>query len=858
MLPTHLALAIRSLVPVLRTERVISHARRRAVRHFSVAIFCVALVLVGVGILLATLRVRFPSMVPALGARQVFFLVYAGALPRLIGLGLIAAALSLTLVMLEAFYYSHYFRARGALGATSDAKGAGDEVTAEPRITFEAAESLYDVYARGELLARSFLASRHGTEVLRRLELASENIAALAAAAGTKDAALSSESTPEEDTSAVPQEFTLRSVAEQFVWADEGVRIGLLSHEITNELFLGAAAWVAERRERAHERERWWSLERLKAVGVVGDVWSYGGAYRLRRFAKSISHAVISDLTSYGTAEAHALESVLSRTSEANALLVGDDTIGIDVILSRLAARIASGEVAEALRHSEFFSLDLAALLAATGSKAAFEGECVRVFEDAVAAGNITLVIPSLPQALVSMQKLGVDFLELIDPYLRGSSIHVVATAHRGAFHKSMGAEQRLAERFEEVEIEPADSSVLASLLLARAEELERRRGVFFSFPTIFATAESARQYFPYGSPLDNAFDLLDELAARPVRSIEGASNGARAAGERESRLIRRADLDALVKEKTGIPVGEMGARERERLLSLEKLLGRRVLGQPEALRAVAEALRRARAGLTKGEKPMGSFLFLGPTGVGKTETSKALAAALFEDEKRLSRLDMSEFNTADAVERLIGSPDGAESGALATILRDQPYGVLLLDEFEKMHPNALNIFLSVLDEGFFTDGAGRKVSAQNVIIIATSNAGSDFIFEAVERGEDPSTRTDELVSKLIEQRIFKPELLNRFDGVIVFRPLGPEELRGIARILLAGLARELTEKGVTLEITEEIVAFLAEKGFDPKFGARPMRRALQEHIEEPIARKLIAGELRPGTTLLLTPETLR
>ena len=525
------------------------------------------------------------------------------------------------------------------------------------------------------------------------------------------------------------------------------------------------------------------------------------------------------------------------------------------MILSRLAARIASGEAAQALRHSEFFSLDLEALIAATGSKAAFEGECMRVFEDAVAAGNITLVILSLPQALTSAQKLGVDFLELIDPYLRGSAIHIVATAHRGAFHKSMGVEQRLAERFEEVEIAPADPSVLASLLLARAEELERRRGVFFSFPAIFATAESARQYFPYGSPLDNAFDLLDELAARAARSSHvssTASNGARAASRRESRLIRRADLDTLVKEKTGIPVGEMGARERAKLLSLEELVGRRVLGQPEALRAVAEALRRARSGLASGNRPMGSFLFLGPTGVGKTETSKALAAALFENEERLLRLDMSEFNTADAVERLIGTPDGAEPGALARILRDQPYGVLLLDEFEKMHANALNIFLSVLDEGFFTDGAGRRVSAQNVLIIATSNAGSDLIFASLERGEDPAARSETLVNALIERGTFKPELLNRFDGVIVFRPLGPEELRGIARILLKGLARELIEKGVTLEITDEIVRFLAEKGFDPKFGARPMRRALQEHIEEPIARKLIAGELRPGATLLL------
>jgi ATP-dependent Clp protease ATP-binding subunit ClpC len=854
MLPSSLISAIRIIAPVLALERWVSHARRRRFLRLSVVLFalCFTIFLALSGIFIGYLYISTNYLVDRPADADITpmppfdraYVWYVALSPLLLGLCLLLAALSLKLTMLEAFYFSHYVRARGERGKAGEGTG----------ITLEAAEALFNAYARGDNPAHSFLVSRYGSEVLRRLELSGDALASTVAAAGergsdgARDAGIAAQHVGAPPAGGAPSVYTLRSAARDFVWEHPGSRTALQTSEITEELFLGAASWVAERSLGAHEKERWWSPERLRAIGVVGDLWSYGGAYRLRRYAKPVSHAVISDLTSYGTDEALALESVLARSREANALLVGDDTIGMDAILSRLAARIASGEVADALRHNEFLALDVEGLIAATGDKATFERECVRVFEDAARAGNITLVIPSLPKALESAQKLGVDFLELLDPYLRGNAIHVVATAHRGAFHKSMGVEERLAERFEEVQVAPAASSVLASLLLARAEELERRSGVFFSYPAIFATAESARQYFPYGSALDNAFDLLDELAATASPRVRGGAG----------RTIRREDVNALVKEKTGIPVGVMDTAERAKLLSLEELLGKRVLGQSAAVRAVAEALRRARAGLTKEGRPMGSFLFLGPTGVGKTETSKALAAALFDDEKRLLRLDMSEFNTADAVERLIGTPDGAEPGALARLLRDQPYGVLLLDEFEKMHPNALNIFLSVLDEGFFTDGAGKRVSAQNVIIVATSNAGSDFIFEAVERGEDPSVRSAELVDTLIERGTFKPELLNRFDGVIVFRPLGPEELRGIARILLAGLTRELAEKGVTIEITDEIVSFLAEKGFDPKFGARPMRRALQEHIEEPLARRLISGTLKPGTTLVLTREALK
>jgi ATP-dependent Clp protease ATP-binding subunit ClpA len=355
-----------------------------------------------------------------------------------------------------------------------------------------------------------------------------------------------------------------------------------------------------------------------------------------------------------------------------------------------------------------------------------------------------------------------------------------------------------------------------------------------YSIPAIDAIARMADRYFPTGVMPDKAFDLLEELA--PIALQEGKEQ------------LTAKDVEAMVARKTGIPIGEPSKEERATLLSLEDYLHKRVMGQDHAVEAVAKALRRARAGIGGGTRPMGSFMFLGPTGVGKTETAKALAEALFNDENAMSRIDMSEFRGGDALERLIGTPDGVDPGRLATLIREKPYGVLLLDEFEKSERNVHDLFLQVLDEGHFTDAMGKAVNAQNLIIIATSNAGADIIWQWEKEQKNVSELKRALIDHVIAQGIYRPEFLNRFDDVIVFHTLTKEQVREIAKLQLEALRKRLqSERMINVAFADDVVDYIAGVGYDPQFGGRPMRRAIQEKIEQVIADKILAGGIRSG-----------
>jgi ATP-dependent Clp protease ATP-binding subunit ClpA len=312
-------------------------------------------------------------------------------------------------------------------------------------------------------------------------------------------------------------------------------------------------------------------------------------------------------------------------------------------------------------------------------------------------------------------------------------------------------------------------------------------------------------------------------------------------------------DVMALLEAQTGVALGMPTTRERNNLLNLEAKLHERVVGQDEAIRAIAEALRRSRAGIRNQERPIGSFLFLGPTGVGKTETAKALAKILFDDEERISRLDMAEFQGEDAVEKLIGVPGSSMPGALSRVLTESPYGVLLLDEFEKSSPAVRNIFLSVLDEGVFTTTTGNRINARNSIIIATSNAGDELLWRYNESGESINAHRDDLIDHIVAQGIFTPELINRFDGTIIFQPHAPAAQQQIAQLLLDEMRNRLHERGVNISWGPDVVEYVALKGYDAKFGARPMNRFIQEEIEAMLAKKILAGELPTGSSVILT-----
>jgi ATP-dependent Clp protease ATP-binding subunit ClpC len=321
--------------------------------------------------------------------------------------------------------------------------------------------------------------------------------------------------------------------------------------------------------------------------------------------------------------------------------------------------------------------------------------------------------------------------------------------------------------------------------------------------------------------------------------------------------LLKENDVAAFVSEKTGITTGGIKEKEAERIAHLEELLHRRVIGQNEAVSGISSAVRRARSGINNPKKPLASFLFIGPTGVGKTEVSKALAESYFGDEKRMIRFDMSEYNGPNAISRLIGDFAMNKSGILASKIRDNTYSVLLLDEFEKSSPDVLDLFLQVLDEGIFTDSLGRQVNCRNLIIIATSNAGSDLIWETIRSGKNLAGSKDFIVNSIIKDKVFKPELLNRFDGIIFFHPLQSQELEGVARLSLQKLEKRLKEQSLELVINDDIVNFLVQKGSDPQFGGRSINRAIQNEIEDIIARKIVSGQAKPGSKIEIKKEEL-
>jgi ATP-dependent Clp protease ATP-binding subunit ClpA len=330
-----------------------------------------------------------------------------------------------------------------------------------------------------------------------------------------------------------------------------------------------------------------------------------------------------------------------------------------------------------------------------------------------------------------------------------------------------------------------------------------------------------------------------------------------RSASFTDNSVLTKKSVQQCIEQSTGIKVADADQMEVDKLLNLEDLIHERMIDQAQAVTAVASTLRRARAGVSSQNRPLGSFLFLGPTGVGKTELAKSLAATYFNDETNMIRIDMSEYQQGSDVERLLN--DGSDkSSSLIMQARQKPFSVILLDEVEKAHPNILNLLLQLLDEGQLTDLNGRKVSFRESIIIATSNAGAAFISEQIEQQKDVANIKDQLIDQLIKEATFKPELINRFDDIVIFKPLEKPELTQVVNLLLAELNKNLALQNISVELSSEAVDYIVETGYDPRLGARPMRRTLQKAVEDTLAKKILTGEAKPGSHIILNLEDLK
>jgi ATP-dependent Clp protease ATP-binding subunit ClpC len=532
------------------------------------------------------------------------------------------------------------------------------------------------------------------------------------------------------------------------------------------------------------------------------------------------------------------LVSALVKKENNNVLLVGDPGIGKNSLLAALVQDSFSGVLPRQLNHKRLLELMVGTLLAGSSEQGTLEARLNEVIAEVAHSGNVLLLIHDFQQVLGSSD-FHLNLAGLFLPYLKSGQLPIIATMTTGNF-KVFFEQHPLQEVFTVISLIPPDEQTALRMLFAKASEIEQQYRCFLTYKAIQASLRYASVFLPDRVLPGSAVELLAQTANSAVLA------------RGRYVLVDAPDVVSEVGKKTKVAVGAPSEEERQLLLHLEDKIHERVIDQEEAVRSVAEAIRRVREGLASPNKPI-SFLFLGPTGVGKTETAKALAEIYFKDGKQMVRLDMSEYADTDGVKRLLGSPpgEGSERGELTEKIHDHPYSLVLLDEFEKAHPTILDLFLQVLEDGRLTDNKGRTVSFVNTIIIATSNAASEFIREQVAKGgQIDKAFQQKLLEYLQTQHIFKPELLNRFDEVIVFKPLNPLEMQQVAKLLLDQLITMLHKQDITLVVDDSALTKIVSEGFDPQFGARPLRRYIEDKIEDVLARLKLEGSVKRGDTV--------
>ncbi len=783
----------------LDLDRFLKRYARRLLRHT-----LVVLVLLLSAYFLAASVIGLPFIAKAAGAALVF------------------GSLLLTLWLVESYYNTYYYYGFNSVIGLDDRKVTG--------VTFEVASIIAH---EPDDLTTAFLRSPLGREAMLRLGLKPEVIETFFTLTRSRIPATAV---------TIDNELIIRleRLGILLLQRDATFKEFLRTHAVFEEQFLGALTWIGNRFRLQKRTERWWSKDSLSKTTSFGQEWAYGQTYYLQTFAKDIrTSAVFSTLSAhsaYAKEKIEEIESVLARDVSANVLLVGEAGVGKIDLLMEIARRMAVGEALQAIANQHMVVLDTAKLFMAFESKQEIETAITELFVEAQSAGNVILVIENISSFIEEARSIDIPVTELIDSFLASEELHVIATETPGKYHTHLEPLRGFTRRFQEVLVDTPSVESTVRVLAGIADQHELARETLFTYQALTAVAIAAERYIVNGVMPDKAVQLMADVYAQ--------------AESKGINLITADDVYVVVTEKTGIPTGPILNNEKETLLNLERILHQKIIGQDKAIQAIAKTMRRARAGIQDGGRPIGSFLFLGPTGVGKTETAKALASVFFQSEAAMSRLDMSEYSDEGAVARLIGTVETA--GELSNLLQERPYCVLLLDEFEKADKHVHDLFLQILDEGMFTDGRGSKVNARNTIVIATSNAGSALIINTITHRKTMAVLDAEIIAHIINTGIFKPELINRFDSTILFEPLLEHEQSSVAQLMLKDLADRIHAQGYTLEVTESLIQALVKRGYSPEFGARPMRRLLQDLVEEKVAQKIISGNLVKGGTVLL------
>ena len=742
---------------------------------------------------------------------------------NVLGVALISFGLWVELLLLFSYHNSFYYENLQSI--------LNSEGKAQSGATYDVAQTVKK-YPDDVTLA--FLTSSFGAVVVLRSGLSSDAVDTFLNSDRKKIPA-SEIILPEKDV------FSLIGLGKYLLAHDSGFKQFLSSTGVQEKTFIGALRWVVGTYHEEKRAKRWWSKDNLSKVHGLGREWSYGATFLLERYTRPITtSAVFSTLSrdsSFAAEKVREIESILARGKTANVLVLGEPGVGKMDMIMEVEQRLRNGEALASINGYHVYVLDTSHIFASHSAKQDLEITLLRILSEARSAGNIILVIENISAVIREAEASDVLLPELLDEFLATDNLHVIATDTPGNFHTNLEPLGAFTRRFAEVLIDAPDLSATTRVLQSIALQTEVTQKVLFTYEALEAISVSADRYIVEGVLPDKAVDLLIHVASEAVQE--------------DKPLITADFVYAAVSKKTHVPTGPVKEEERDLLLHLEDALHSQVIGQDAAIKAIARAMRRARAGIQSTEKPIGSFLFLGPTGVGKTETAKALASLFFGGEDKMQRLDMSEYSGGGALERLIGN--SAVSGELPDRLREHPYCVLLLDEFEKADQSVHDLFLQILDEGLFTDGRGEKVNARNTIVIATSNAGSQLILKTVQQRQELTHLAQEIINHIINEGVFRPELLNRFDSTIIFEPLNEGEQTQVASLLLGGLYERIKVKGYELSVTDDLLRILAKKGYDPEFGARPMQRVLQDVIEEKIAQRIIAGSVSKGARIELS-----
>ena len=602
---------------------------------------------------------------------------------------------------------------------------------------------------------------------------------------------------------------------------------------------------------------------------------------------------------------------ILSRRTKNNPCLIGEPGVGKTAVVEGLAQKIADGDVPELLKNKRLVTMDLSSMVAGAKYRGEFEDRLKKAVEEVRLAGNVILFIDELHTIVGAGSAEGaIDASNILKPSLARGEVQLIGATTINEYRKYIEKDAALERRFQPVMVGEPTTEQTVEILQGLRDKYEAHHGVKIEDSAIKAAAELSERYITDRFLPDKAIDLIDEAASKKKLSALTAPDNVKTL-EKEAEEIKKEKEEAIISQNfekaaelrdrekeveeklkqgksewkdnhnsaelkigeediaeiiakwTGIPVAKIAEEESEKLKHLEDVLHKRVIGQEKAVSAVSRAIRRGRAGLKDPKRPTGSFLFLGPTGVGKTELSKALAEAMFGSEDAMIRVDMSEYMEKHSVSKFVGSPPGYvgydEGGQLTEKIRKQPYSVILFDEIEKAHPDVFNIMLQILDDGILTDAQGRRVDFRNTVIIMTSNLGAKDILNTTSKmgfgtenavsAQDEHAKIEEKVMQKVKE-VFKPEFLNRIDEIVVFDRLTEEDIKKIANIMLSGLKQRLAANGITAEFTDKAVEEIAKEGFDAVYGARPLRRAIQNKIEDMLSEKIIDGSVGKNITV--------